>query len=534
MEKTTAEMLTVFAAEYPEKLFYFSLKKTGDVREAEDLASEIAECVLAALKRGTAPAKFPAWVWKIAHNRYSRWAEKKHCRSEREAFTGEAFFDDEPAAEETAEADVLHTEELTLMRRELAFASEAYRKILVAYYFEDRSVREIASLLGLPEGTVTTRLHRARKNLKEGMGMSREFGVRSYRPENVSFAASGEQPSGLPWKAVQRRIPKNILLAADNNPMTVEELAVELGVASPYMEEEADLLVKATLLRKEKDRYVTNFFIEDAECQQKQYEALRRSSDSRSVVADRIADDLIPAVRKFAAVPENMSGGELKWWLLFRLLDVAIERVYGSAMQLDARENGESWGFVGYEITKLPEYCVSGDNGNGDAAGNILFRTYKIGDWGLWDRAGEMNYAEVILTANMLRSGRRYDDLGEMEKEVLKGIDGRFAHLDADGRLCADIPVFTKAGLEGLEQAVEAHPDFGLLTADIAAAFGEVKDILSGIRTKALHRNLPYYAAMRLFDIRMMTARAEVKAGRLTVPSDPAHSRIAMCLVIGE
>lgn len=62
---------------YPEKLFYYCLRKTGDVREAEDLASDISLCVIQELSRGVVPQSFSAWVWKIAGNRYARRADKR-------------------------------------------------------------------------------------------------------------------------------------------------------------------------------------------------------------------------------------------------------------------------------------------------------------------------------------------------------------------------------------------------------------------------------------------------------------------------
>jgi RNA polymerase sigma-70 factor (ECF subfamily) len=38
----------------------------------------------------------------------------------------------------------------------------ALRSSLTLYYFEERSVEEVASMLGIPQGTVKTHLHRAR------------------------------------------------------------------------------------------------------------------------------------------------------------------------------------------------------------------------------------------------------------------------------------------------------------------------------------------------------------------------------------
>ena len=251
-------MIQEFAENYMEKLFYFCLKKTGNQLEAEDLTQEIALQIISSLNKGTIPTSFSAWVWQIARNCYAGWANEKHRRQE--ALSGSDIGDYE--IEDTSENildEMIHAEQMSLLRRELAFIKSDYRNIVVAYYIENKSIRQIASALSLPENTVKSRLFRAREILKEGMNMAREFGKRSYKPEEITFAASGPQPSGLPWKAVQRSIQKNILLQASNNPSTIEELSIELGIALPYMEEEVEVLHRATLLEKKKDKYITNF-----------------------------------------------------------------------------------------------------------------------------------------------------------------------------------------------------------------------------------------------------------------------------------
>ena len=47
---------------------------------------------------------------------------------------------------------------------------EHYRIVLVLFYYEELSVREIGALLGLETSAVTTRLSRARAKLKEQLG----------------------------------------------------------------------------------------------------------------------------------------------------------------------------------------------------------------------------------------------------------------------------------------------------------------------------------------------------------------------------
>ncbi len=262
-------LINEFAENYMEKLFYFCLKKTGSHIEAEDLTQDIALQIITALNKGTILTSFSAWVWQIARNRYSVWAKAKHSRNE--SVTGSDIGDYEIEDEsENILDEMIHTEQMALLRRELAFIKSDYRNIVVAYYIENKSVRDIASSLSLSISAVQQRLHRARIILKEGMNMAREFGKLSYNPENIAFWVNGlHGANGEPGIYVSRSLSKNIMLAAYRTPATAEELAMEVGVALPYMEEELSTLVDATLMKKNGNKYETNIFIVSAEAQEK-------------------------------------------------------------------------------------------------------------------------------------------------------------------------------------------------------------------------------------------------------------------------
>lgn len=262
-------LINEFAENYIEKLFYFCLKKTGSHIEAEDLTQDIALQIITALNKGTIPTSFSAWVWQIARNRYSVWANEKHKRNE--SVTGSDIGDYEIEDEsENILDEMIHTEQMALLRRELAFIKSDYRNIVVTYYIENKSVRDIASSLSISISAVQQRLHRARIILKEGMDMAREFGKLSYNPENISFINNGLHGANHePWNYISRSLCKNILLAAYRTSSTAEELAMEVGVALPYMEEELSTLVDATLMKKNGNKYETNIFIVSAEAQEK-------------------------------------------------------------------------------------------------------------------------------------------------------------------------------------------------------------------------------------------------------------------------
>ncbi len=250
-----------FTQSYMEKLFYFCLKKTGTQADAEDLTQDIALQIITALNKGTVPESFSAWVWQIARNRYSVWANHKHRH--RMSVTGSDIGDYEIGNEEGDPLEeMIQAEQVALLRRELAFIRSDYRHIIVAYYIENKSIREIASLHGMAENTVKSRLFRARELLKEGMSMAREFGKRSYNPENIAFVQSGRDgKNGQPWSIISHLLYKNIFLETYENPQTAEELSLELGIALPYLEDELEFLVREQLLTKENGKYQTAFLI---------------------------------------------------------------------------------------------------------------------------------------------------------------------------------------------------------------------------------------------------------------------------------
>lgn len=275
-DKMRERLIAEFTRNYMEKLFYFCLKKTGSETEAEDLTQDVALNILTALSKGTVPTSFSAWVWRIARNRYSVWADRKRRRNE--SVTAADLGDYEAVADERENVleKTLRAEQLSLLRRELAFIRSDYRNIVVAYYIDDRSVRSISQALSLSESAVQQRLHRARAILKEGLNMAREFGQLSYKPENISFVANGiPGADGEPWSDLNRLLCKNMLLAAYRNPAAAEELSIEVGVALPYAEEELSRMVGASLMKKNGNRYETNFFIVSAQAQEKIYAHLR-------------------------------------------------------------------------------------------------------------------------------------------------------------------------------------------------------------------------------------------------------------------
>ncbi len=408
------QLINEFTENYIEKLFYFCLKKTGNNVEAEDLTQDIALQIITALNRGAIPTRFSAWVWQIARNRYSVWATVKHNRNE--SVTGSDIGDYEVEDESKSILDeIIHTEQTALLRRELAFIKSDYRNIVVAYYTESKSVRDIASSLSLSISTVQQRLHRARIILKEGMDMAREFGKLSYKPENITFVMNGMVgKSGEPWNYISRLLCKNILLAAYRNPSTAEELAMEVGVALPYMEEELSTLAEATLMKKNGNQYETNIFIVSAEAQEKIYAHLRGiTPELTKAVIEAMEYDIKWRNDNCPKWHEGYQPFEdMKWALLMTETDAvnsytlkpfnkkaaAVTNIGSWGHTL--RPDGGEWDLLGMEnyLGSKPNFvglsgCVS--NPAEKDLPEIYFRQYRFEFGGIEDRTPPfLNYAD--------------------------------------------------------------------------------------------------------------------------------------------
>lgn len=349
---------------YLEKIFYFALKKTGNEHDANELASNISFEILTALGKKTIPKSFDAWIWAVAKNQYARFAKSRYYspQSNTEDITEwETLEDESPSPEETA----VLSEELALIRRELAFIRSDYRNILIAHYFEEKSVSQIAKEFHIPLGTVKTKLIHSRKQLKEGMNMARTFGKRSYKPEQISFVMSGKTgQQGQPWSIITHLLYKNIFLETYENPLTAEELSLEFGIALPYMEDELDFLVREQLLRKDGNRYQTDFPIISKEEQHREFETNKKI---QKPLTDKICELIDTYMREDGAkVDVSHIGYEnAKWALICRVFDCLKWDTVGDDRDYNYpdRPDGGAWTLKGYEDIDWQQPYFVGQHG---------------------------------------------------------------------------------------------------------------------------------------------------------------------------
>lgn len=530
------ERINIFCGQFLNKIFYYALKKTSSRQEAEDLSAEISLEVIKALLMGSDPKNFHAWVWKVARNRYSRWAIKNHIKIESVSGEDIDLYDDIPDAE-TPENKCILSEQLYLLRRELSLIAKEYRDIVVAFYIEDKKIGEIAKELGLPVGTVKTKLFKCRKILKEGMDMAREFGTKSYKPEDIRFIMSGQDgKDGSPWSLIERKIPQNILLSAYDKPMTVDELSLELGVAAPYMEQEAEILAQATLLKKEDNKYATDIAILSKDAQSKNHDKHKEIMQKLCPLAVEAIKKAGEAIEKDGSKPFGgyQSFDDLKWLLLLRLADRIewdVEEKHGIDIKgYTKRPNEGNWDLMGYEGFNNNAYPFVGLHGGHCKDVNIV--NYKINAYNLKERAGEI-YEDDARTIKKVALGNSEDCNAEMLKKLA---DHGFIRVK-DGKYIPNLAVAHKSGMLNECLSDEAYKEMILPIMDrILELFDEyfifTMNIVKEDIPKRLHNQINFCMSTIPSETRGSFVDYGLKNNFLKMPDNIEKSTIGMCLII--
>ena len=151
---------------YQDRLCMALLHICGSLDDAEDVAQEAFVQSYLKIHTFVGDSAFYTWLYRIAVNtaisRRRRKRQETSVDTSRESF-GHEILDDAERADER----LLREERAVQVRQALARLSDEHRAILVLREIEGCDYDQIAQILNLPVGTVRSRLHRARLQLKE-------------------------------------------------------------------------------------------------------------------------------------------------------------------------------------------------------------------------------------------------------------------------------------------------------------------------------------------------------------------------------
>ena len=260
MDRQDAERITT---EYLKSIYGFALKRCADTQDAEDLSQEIVMKVFRSLLSHDDIEDVGKFVWTVAHN-----ALANYYRDCGRAVSGVPVDDMAEFLHDSSAdvfADIEFRETAGKLHREIAYLSKMQRKIIIAYYYENKKQSEIAAEFNIPLGTVKWHLFEAKKDLKRGMETVRNTSELKFNPVKFDMCLTNGTigSKGKNSDFFRSALSQNIAYAVWKAPKSVNEIADALGVSPVYVESEAEYLYEYGFLTKHGDRYLCNVLIDE-------------------------------------------------------------------------------------------------------------------------------------------------------------------------------------------------------------------------------------------------------------------------------
>ncbi len=164
-------------------VYYTILKSTCDRDVAEDILQDTYLDVYKSLGQLENPAVFKVWAAKIAQHKISRYYKKNNP----DLFSSEEEMDDiigditENDMDSLPEDAMINKEVQRLIGEIIEELPENQRSAVIAFYYNQMTISEIAESMELPENTVKTYLFRGKKKIKEGvLEIEKKHGTKLY------------------------------------------------------------------------------------------------------------------------------------------------------------------------------------------------------------------------------------------------------------------------------------------------------------------------------------------------------------------
>ena len=138
----------------------------GNADDAADALQDAMATVLRVRSYDPAQGTFKAWFLAVVRNRCVDVLRQRKRRPQSDMDPAALATEDSDNPETVASRDQM----VAVVKRELAALPRPHREILILREFLDLGYAEIAEVLGVPAGTVMSRLHRARSALAARVG----------------------------------------------------------------------------------------------------------------------------------------------------------------------------------------------------------------------------------------------------------------------------------------------------------------------------------------------------------------------------
>ena len=178
--KTDIEAFGILYERYYSKVFGYIFHRTASLLDAQDITSQTFLKALNNIKkfkwRGIS---FSSWLYRIASNEIADHyrGRKKYQDSAEEFFKSMEI--DSPSVESEiiqAEEEINRYQDYLVMQAKISELPDKYQEVIGLRFFEDKDILEICEILGKPEGTVKSLLHRGLEKLRQAFKEMQPFG----------------------------------------------------------------------------------------------------------------------------------------------------------------------------------------------------------------------------------------------------------------------------------------------------------------------------------------------------------------------
>ncbi|MBK8171508.1 MAG: sigma-70 family RNA polymerase sigma factor [Sandaracinaceae bacterium] len=161
---------------YQVKVFHLLFRMLGDKEEARDVAQDVFYTVFKSIDSFRGDSKLSTWIYRVATNHCKNRIKYlgRRARGQKQEFNELSEQDSVESATMQTSSKIDRPDQVaegketeSIVQRALSSLDEEHRTLVVMRDIEGMSYEEIQSITGLPEGTVKSRLHRARLALKE-------------------------------------------------------------------------------------------------------------------------------------------------------------------------------------------------------------------------------------------------------------------------------------------------------------------------------------------------------------------------------
>ena len=471
--------------EYYDYLIKLATSKCNSQNDALDLVGDTMLAAFAYIHCGGVIEHPKTWLTNTLYHKHNDNLRKKY----RAPVT--VCLDEGAEIAEDEDEEYFTSEEASAVRKELNHLSFITREVLIRFYFGNQSVSDIAEGLGIPEGTVKSRLYAGRNQMKKGLETmeTRE----NYLPGQLYLSFGGSDgPNREPISLIESDlIAQNLLILAYDTPVTISDLSKEIGIPAAYIEPIVKKLVDGELMvQMDSGKVYTDFIITRPQNALVNFKPQLEFAHKHFETIWGIIERMSSAISKMSFVQE-MSVEERTKLERYAVLKALQDFQHFGTGKIESpkfpkRKDGGWWlaqatvfdaGYNMKEYNEASEYCIHG--GLRTLEAKAVGRTKRIRfyefDTTLWDSphryggAYEMYFKHII---HLLWS--IYDGISLEASDIPNEFISYIPTLECLGvightgdKLCVKIPVLKKTEYDELCAAIKNA------TEEIKSAIGE-------------------------------------------------------------